>query len=274
MPILESTQEINPKLLLNTRRYLFLTVILVLGGVALIGFAIKPQIETILESSRNISKERQYFDSLTQKLTELKQIEFSAEFEQKDRVDEVLPSYKPVLEILFNLSQASQQNEITVQELEFSPGKLATESAETTSAQTTATKKDLGYLPLQLNITVAGEGEDMDEFLAIIERIAPFTTITELNMKEDRQSNAGQTQRQQTEDGEKSAEMTIETYYYVNTITTSIDASLPSVGEEQMDVFETIQKFRPTEFEKPTQIKSDDVEDLFGIEGFDLGGEL
>lgn len=270
MPILESSQEMNPKLLLNTRRFLFLTGILVLGGVALIGFAIKPQIEAILKSSKTISKDRQHFDNLTQKLNELKQIEFSAEFEQKDRVNEVLPSYKPVLEILYNLNQASQQNQVIIQELEFSPGKLATESAETTNS---ISANNEGYSPLKLNLTAEGKSEDLDNFLAIIERIAPFTTITELEISEQGQ-RTGQEQQPEVEEERKSADMTIETYYYTNTITTKIDASLPSVGEEQMNVFETIQSFRPTQFEKPKEIKSDDIEDLFGIEGFDLGDEL
>jgi len=66
------------------------------------------------------------------------------------------------------------------------------------------------------------------------------------------------------------AELVLNTYYYTGSISTSIEAQLPSVGDEELRVFDTIQKFRPSEFEPPTEIKESDVEDFFGIEGFEF----
>lgn len=285
---LDSVQKINLKLLLNVRRYFLLAAALMIGSVALIGLAIKPQVESILAINKEINQERQYFEDLTQKLNELKHIEFSAQFEQKDKVDQVLPSHKPILEILFNLSQASRQHGIIISELNFSPGEIATESAQINN-QPAAASSGNPYSALQIDLTIEGRNDDLGPFITTVERIAPISTITDLKMgkkeytartrprlsdpdgslldNEDREERPPPQEEEET----VTAELALETYYYTNTIITKVDDKLPSVGDDEVKVFETIQKFMPTEFEQPSEIQSSDIEDLFDVEGFDFG---
>jgi Tfp pilus assembly protein PilO len=266
MPLIESDENLNLKLLINTRRDLLLAIALILGGVMMLAFAVKPQITALWESKDALSNQRQYFEKLTQKLNDLKQIKVSEEFKKKDKVDEVLPSHKPVLELLTNLSQASSQNNINITELEIAPGEISTDSTETTT-QVSKTNSNKNYSQLKLTMVAKGKRDDVDAFMEIAERIAPFTSIVELELKETRNRS-----EVQTESGSEStqADITFETYYYTGSIKTKVDTQLPSVGDAEMRVFDTIQQFRPTGFKPPSEIKSTDIEDLFGIEGFEF----
>ncbi len=266
MSLLESNKNLNLKLLINTRHDLLLAVALILGGLMMLIFAIKPQVTTLWASKNELSNQRQYFEKLTQKLNDLKQIQVSEEFEKKDKVDEVLPSHKPVLELLTNLSQASTQNDISITELEISPGEISTDSTKTTT-QVTKAGSNRNFSNLKLMMVAQGKRNDVDTFMEIAERIAPFTSIVELELKESRDRSAVE-----TESGNENtqADITFETYYYTGSIKTKVDTQLPSVGDKEMRVFDTIQQFRPTDFKAPSEIKSTDIEDLFGIEGFEF----
>ncbi len=131
MPLLESKNEANLKLFFNTRQKIILAMALIWGALAMIFLAIKPQVVYLFELNDNLEAERQTLAALKRKVQELDQIEFSQQFERKDKVDEVLPSNKPLLELLFNLNQAMIQTKASVTELKISPGKIGEETDRT-----------------------------------------------------------------------------------------------------------------------------------------------
>ena len=134
MPLLESKNEANLKLFFNTRQKIILAMALIWGALAMIFLAIKPQVVYLFELNDNLEAERQTLAALKRKVQELDQIEFSQQFERKDKVDEVLPSNKPLLELLFNLNQAMIQTKASVTELKISPGKIGEETDEPTKS--------------------------------------------------------------------------------------------------------------------------------------------
>jgi hypothetical protein len=267
MPLIEKGADNNIKLFINTRRYLLLSIILVWGTVALGAFAIKPQIDLVFNFRSDLAQEKDQYQNLVRKINELKQIEISQQFQQKETVDEVLPSHKPVLELLSNLYQAMQRAEVEVSALKINPGEIATEAAEaviTTPAQktkktTTVTKTPKAYNSLKLDLTVNGEQEKVDEFLELVERISPFTSIVELNIKKTFNKERDMTVTV--------AELLLNTYYYTQKIDSNITDQLPSVGEKELKAFNTIQQFMPSGFRPSTEIESADLEDLFGVRG-------
>ena len=263
MPLLESKNEANLKLFFNTRQKIILAMALIWGALAMIFLAIKPQIVYLFELNDNLEAERQTLAALKRKVQELDQIEFSQQFERKDKVDEVLPSNKPLLELLFNLNQAMIQTKASVTELKISPGKIGEEADEPTKSPAEKEEVSVRSLSsLSMDLTIKGEADRVDEFIELIEKIAPFTSIVELKLNS--RSDPDSDKKTAT------AELVLNTYYYTGSISTSIEAQLPSVGDEELRVFDTIQKFRPSEFEPPTEIKESDVEDFFGIEGFEF----
>ncbi|KUK79026.1 MAG: hypothetical protein XD95_0654 [Microgenomates bacterium 39_7] len=274
MPIKETKNDLNFKLLINTRKQLILAIIMIWGVVGLIFFAIKPQVETIFSTNQKLDQEKDQYQRITRKLEELKQIEVSDQFQQKEQVDHVLPSYKPVLELLFNLNQAVQLSGVNATNLQISPGEIATPSAELellesgTSRKSDApsTSKQRRYSNLALNLTVQGDSDAVDEFLELAERITPFTSIIELSIRGAR----GGDEEKSTSSTE--AEMTLHSYYYTQVITTDIDDSLPTVSDEELRAFNTIQQFVPSGFQQPTEVRNFNVEDLFEVPGFQFEG--
>ena len=275
MAILESKQDKNIKLFLNTRKHLLLSILFVWGAVSMLFFAIKPQLETVIEQRETLKKDVTQLEGISRKLNELKQIRLSDQFKQKDKVDEVLPSRKPVLELLTSLHQAMQQANVSVAALKINPGEITDEpsaeliaeggAASKPAAQTTKSKASTkGYSQLQMELKVRGDNDSLDEFLTLIERAAPFTSVVELSIRDTR-IGRGETAQTIAE-----AEMILQTYYYTQTITTNIDDALPAVGEAELRAFNTIQQFIPSDFRKPTQVTSSNIEDLFGITGFEF----
>ena len=160
-----------------------------------------------------------------------------------------------------------QRADVTVSALKINPGEIATESAEViiaepakaTTKKSVATKEQKAYSALKLDLTVNGEQENVDEFLQLVERISPFTSIVELNIKK--------TFNQEKDRTVTEAELLLNTYYYTQNITSNISDQLPSVGEKELKAFNTIQQFMPSDFRPSTEIESADLEDLFGIKG-------
>jgi hypothetical protein len=166
-----------------------------------------------------------------------------------------------------------EQSQVTISQLSISPGAIASQSAElnlvapaATRREDTTTKKPTSkrYGSLKMELTVKGETENVDQFLELVERMTPFTSIVELTLSTSQQKKAGSTAIL-TE-----AEMLLETYYYTQVITTSTSEQLPVVGDRELRVFNTIQEFIPSGFRTPTEIQPSDVEDLFKIQGFEL----
>lgn len=269
MALVESKSDLNIKLLINTRKKLILAIILVWGAVGLIFFAIKPQVESVFSVNKKLDLEKDQYQKVTNKLNELKQIQVSDQFQQKEKVDQVLPSYKPVLELLFNLNQAFQLADVSVTSFRISPGEIATPSAEQElissgkAIEEKETRNTRGYNSLSFELTIKGDSENVDEFLDIAEKITPFTSIVELSIRGERGGG---------ESNINEAEIVLDTYYYTQVISTNIEDSLPSVGDEELRAFNTIMDFVPSTFEQPTEIRSSEVEDLFDVPGFEFDG--
>lgn len=266
MPIMDTGSENNIKLFFNTRRHLLLAIVLIWSIVALVFFAIKPQVQTLFVLRSNLEIEKEQYMDISRKIQDLQSIRISDQFQQKEKVDEVLPSYKPVMELLFNLNEAMKESNVGITSLLINPGEIATESAEIslldpTSRDAATQRRQQRYSALRMELIVSGAEERVDQFLQLVERIAPFTSIVELeiNTRTDRE---GVTRTE--------AEMLLHTYYYTQTIVTRIDDQLPSIGEKELKAFETIQQFMPSGFQKPTAIQGADLEDLFGIRGFEF----
>jgi len=275
MPIKETKNDLNFKLLINTRKQLIIAIIMIWGTVGLIFFAIKPQIEAAFLTNQMLDEEKDQHQRITRKLEELKQIAVSDQFQQKEQVDRVLPSHKPVLELLFNLHQAVQLSKVRTTNLQINPGEIATPSAEldllesgTTrrADESASNRRSRRFSNLELSLTVQGTSDNVDEFLDLVEKITPFTSIIELNIRGTRGND------QDDPTGVAEAEMKLHSYYYTQVITTNIDDSLPSVSEEELRAFNTIQQFVPSGFQQPTEVRDYNIEDLFQVPGFQFQG--
>lgn len=256
--MIEKKRKFNFRLFIATRRYLALTIAFATAGVTILLFAAYPQVGTITSSYKKLQSEQSRLDKLQKKAIELEQIKLLPEFAQASYVDEVLPSHKPVLELLTSLNDAANNSQVIITDFVLSPGEIATDSTKVTSTRRSNTNYDV----LELELTAAGQLEQVEKFMALIERISPITTITDIALSRTTSTNQ--------DTGEETiaarANLKLNTFFFTQSIKSSIEATLPQIGTKEQNIFETIREFTPSNFEKQTEVQGGGQTDFFGID--------
>ena len=244
------------KIIWSTRKSLVFAVMLVLAALVLISSVVIPQAQEAIKAYEDMQKEQPKLDKLEQKLAALDQVQFSPEYAQISTVEEALPSKKPLLELMVALNEVSQANNTVVTEFELSPGLVASDS---TQLDTKA-----NYDQLSLDFTVEGTFQEIQDFLLGVEEISPFTTI--VSMEIGNQINTNSTDFIQ--DGETaifSAKLETETYFYTQPIASRVDAPLPVLSANELEVLAALAAFSPTELPSQTEIRGGGLQDLFQL---------
>ena len=122
-------------------------------------------------------------------------------------------------------------------------------------------KQSAEYDQLNLELSILGELNQVKEFMNLIERVSPLTTITSLTI--DRKTTSFTTEDQQL----TRADLFLNTYYYTKPISSTLSSALPDITVEEKDIFQEILDFTPPEVESQTQIIGGNNTDLFGIDG-------
>lgn len=259
--MIKNKNKFNWRLFIATRKYMALAISFASAGIAITIFATYPQIGTLTTTQRSIKTEKSKVDKLKRKSIELEQIKTLPEFAQAETVNEVLPSYKPVLELLTSLNESAISSEVIISDFTLSPGAIATDSTKT---QIKTKKSATNYDILELDLTVSGPLKNVEKFMALIERISPITTITNLSLS--RQSSGEETD---TEVAAK-ADLSLSTYFFTQSINAAIEVPLPQIGTKEQQVFLTVKEFLPSNLEKQTEIRGGGQTDFFGIDKLEL----
>ena len=260
MPILNKLNSFSLNMLMGPRKNLVMTIAFGLTGLILLGLSVS-QINGVFALNKKLTTEQQKLTQLNQKAQELEQLKFSPEFAQADVVNKVLPSHKPLLELLNNLNSVAAETSVSITEFEINPGEIATDSTQVTQ-QVTAKKQSTDYNQLDLKLTIIGELNQIRRFMDFIERVSPLTTITSLTV--DRKVEGGQLS------GTTRADLALSTYYYTKSIASTLSSPLPEISAQEREIFQEILSFTPAELESQTEIISGENEDLFGISGLDV----
>lgn len=254
--MIEKNNKFNWRLFIFTRKYIIYSSLLFISGVAILVFAAYPQIDTINQLNARLKTEKNRIEKLKRKSIELEQVKTIPEFAQSDLVDKVLPSHKPVLELLTSLNSIASLTQVAISDFTLSPGEISTDS---TQVQTTS-KSSSSYGILVLELSATGPLSNVERFMTMIERITPFTTITSLSLS--RQSGVSGN----LENVNAKADLSLETFFFTQPIRTTIESPLPIISASEQNVFTTIKEFTPSDLEKQTEIKPGSKEDFFGID--------
>lgn len=264
MPI--KKKKFNSRIFLRTRRYIIVAGVFVVVSVFLLLLAVIPQVQEIFSLRSEIRKEEPRYDQLKNKFIQLDAVEITAEFQQKELIDATLPSKKPLLELLEGLNTAALASGIVVEEFNLAPGVIASESASTASQspplrEGRSARKLASVQGMEVNFTIAGSFEQIQHFAEVVEQIAPFTTITSLelsNPKNRPSSDGGQL---------FTAEIVTETTYYVGSVTTKIDTPLPVLTAQDKLILSKLEPFVESNLPEQNTIEQGGAEDLFKVEG-------
>lgn len=254
--------KLNWRFFFYSRKYFSLGVALIIAAVTIFVFATYPQVDVALSNHQLLQKEEKNLEKVRKKSIELEQVKLLPEFTQAALVDEVLPSKKPLLEIISSLNNVANTNNVTLTDFSVKPGDIASDSTKVNTQRSSSNTK---YQKLDSNLAASGTIEDVENFISILERITPITTVTDISLSRSRKEGA---------DGEEivlaKADLSISSYFFTQSIRAAVDQPLPKIGEKEKEIFNTIQEFTPTTLDKQTTIESGNLEDIFNIDGIDI----
>ncbi len=263
-------EKLNIRYLLTTRRPLLLTGILGLVSVLLLLAVGLPQVQQNFTLWNTWQKEKAARDQLRKKVAQLQQVSTDITADQAALVNTVMPSRKPLLELLSGLNQVALLTNVTFQTVELSPGSIATVAAETTptTKRTGNTRKaNQEYETLEVDLTVTGRLGDINRFFQQVEQVAPATTITALSL----QKQAGRasltvatTEQIAPADEVYEADMTVETYYFTKSISATLDSPLPTIGAAEQALLEQMRSYTKGSVQTQDRIEGGGLQDLFG----------
>jgi len=265
--------EINIQSLITNRRYLIFTVVSALVALTVVFSGIIPQINSLFDLNSEIELGQEKLDVLRQKTADLENIEAREAYDSLESVDRILPSKKPLLELLTALNLVAGKNNVSFVDLSLSPGKIASESAEfLDGAKTKGRKKKVqpatgdGYDSLIVELEIFGLFDNVQKFFLDIEKVAPLTTITSLSLdikSDDIISPSDEVQ----------AEVVLGSYYFTQSVTANVSSSLPSIGSKEREIIAEIKDYLYPSVNVRKQIEGGGLEDLFGLSLQEIGEE-
>lgn len=263
MPILNKLEGLNLTLLMNTRKSLMMAV--AFGATALILLVLfYQQLMGVFDTRAKLQVEQRKVDQLNEKASQLEQLRLSPEFAQAEQIHRVLPSHKPLLELLNNLNSVANETQVSITEFEINPGEIATDSTQVGGATSTR-RTSADYDQLDLQLTIVGELSQIRRFMDLIEQTSPITTITNLTVDRKVAGTGSGTSANATR-----ADLALSTYYYTKSISSTLSSALPQISAREREVFQAILAFSPTELEAQTEIVTGANQDLFGINGLSV----
>ncbi len=262
---MKKKQEINIRSLVINRRYLIFSGIGILVVLMVVFLGIIPQVNNLLDMRREIDSGQERLSILRQKTIDLENIEAREAYDSLESVNRLLPSKKPLLELLTALDLVSGKNNVTFVDLSLSPGKIASESAEFLDvAKTTSRRKKIqsstgdGYDSLVVELEIFGLFNNVQQFFLDIEKVAPLTTITSLSLdiKSDNIIRPSD---------EVQAEVVLGSYYFTQSVAAGLGSSLPNIGNKEREIIEEIKNYLYPTINVQKQIEGGGLEDLFGL---------
>lgn len=256
-----SLQDLSLQYLLQTRRYLVFAVgftVVAVATAAFIFFIQYPQDQTLWQT---LQTEKNQVVVLQQKAATLEDTTFIAQADNRQKIDILLPSKKPLLQLLNNTGQAARDAQVILVAIETSPGRIASGSAQLQTninqfAPETVTTKVNGVNVLTIGLTVNGTLPQINAFVKNIEQIAPISDITHLELQ-PQSDPSGRTDLYQ-------AKMKIASSFSTQPVTVDADAPLPQIQTDQEDFLNHLDTFQFIAEAPQSTIEGGGLNNLFG----------
>ncbi|MBP9819686.1 hypothetical protein KBC79_03030 [Candidatus Woesebacteria bacterium] len=257
MPEKKNTKQLNLKVFLATRQYFVATVGLGIFSVLLVLAAILPQLNASWTLFNQWQAEKPKLEKLKAKLVELQNVQFTAEYGQKQIVESALPSHKPLLELLSSLNNIAAVHQVTIDHFQINPGEIASDAASlapNNKKKNTTGPNNVDSLDLELK--VSGTFEDVTNFLVTVEKVAPFTSIRSMSFG-DKDKDTEVLANRVLE-----ATLQTRTYFFTQSVKATIEAPLPKLTAQDQQVLGELASFSTIELPDQTEVVGG-VEDLF-----------
>ena len=258
--------SLNIQSILTNRRYLVFSILIGLIGLTAIFSGIVPQLNNLLDVRSEIKVSEKKVISLRQKVADLSSLEAQEAFTYVESVDQILPSKKPLLELMSALSLVAGRNNVSFTDLSLSPGRIASESAEfldearslNNGSRVVKSKNDQGFETIVVELEISGIFKNVQGFFSDIEKVAPLTTITSLSLDIKSDDIISPTDEVQ-------AELVLSTYYFTQSVSAGVDSLLPNISTHEQEIINEINGYMYPAINTQEQIEGGGLEDLFGL---------
>jgi hypothetical protein len=272
-------KDINIRRFLFVRRFLILSVVMMITAVSIVLFALFPQVQQIIQTTGIIRTEDVTLRNLQRKIAGLAQVNDLEEYANRDKVDQALPVQKPLLPLLETARRVSLSSGASLISIETSPGKLASISAQLSAQPATAVGPDgapvqpstittydmsasdgqvHGVDKMDIQVTIRGTLTQISDFITQIERSTPITNVTEIDLKDESGEAAANPQF--------TAELRLSSYYFTRAIEVAIDAPLPETGVKEREFLNQLNAYTVSNDQgQSSQVQGGGRNDLFGV---------
>ncbi len=239
-----------------------LTILLITTSLAVSFFGTWPQVQASIEMWRTYEASEAKVKSLAAKNRQLQDVLDPTLLDQINTVDSLLPSRKPLIELLTAVNVLSKQTQVVITSVELRPGAIATDGAKV-SNRGQLKKGDSDTL--EINMIVSGTLSQVNQFFNTIERTTPLTTITSLSLTpKDRNTALVSTDTiASLQNRAYQAELTLAASYFTRPVSANLDASLPQLSSDQTKLISDLKTFTVNKIDPQTQILGGGLEDLF-----------
>ncbi len=225
--MLETKQKkTNYQYLLQTRKFLLVSI----GLAAVCAFValtiLFPNVSKVTTLSANIKKEQRKLDNLQKKKDILQNVSSTDLYGKKDKINAILPSTKPLLQLLNQIDRVSSENQVIISEFGLVPGQISTDSAKEKTTKKSPTQ-NANVDSIETKIVVVGTINRINAFLKEINFIAPLTQITELSLKGINRKDL--VEQQTAGESVFEATLTLSTSFFVGKVQADPAKSLPDV---------------------------------------------
>jgi hypothetical protein len=264
-------RKLNRRYLMITRRYATFGAGLLAASLLIGFFVMVPQLNSSYQLWGEARSAQKSITELQQKVAQLVALPESVLLSQEGAINAVLPSHKPLLELLNSFSQVAQQTNVSFSDVSLSPGRIATDSASLAGAKSrsSSSRKLTDFDQIDLELSIAGRLVDVQQFLEKIETVAPVTSVTRMSLNE-KQARAVEGEEGELEELFE-AQLVTTTYFFTKSVTAAISAPVPELSAAQNKVLQEVGLFTVPVVTSQTQIRGGGQEDLFGVSsGFEL----
>jgi len=248
----ENNKEFNWRLFWNTRKELVLGILFFVLSLMILLIGILQQIKPIQNDLKELKDKQAELAKFSEKAEQLKQLAIDPNFSQSSSIDKVLPSHKPLLEILSNLNSVAYSSEVVIKNFSLNPGEIAT---DTTKVKKTTNNQRYDYL--DLDFSVSGPLWKIQNFLTLIEQVTPISTVTNIsinrNIDEDKNAQA-------------QADLVLRTFFFTQPIKTTITSPLPVIASADRKIIEDINELIPNTLEQQKDVITGNRGNLFGLQ--------
>lgn len=254
--MLNNQDELNYRLIWNTRKELVLAALSLAFAFIIFAMVFLRQIAPIKDAFAELATTNKELAKFQTKVDELENIAFDSEYDKMTEVDDVLPSYKPLLELLNNLNGVAVESETLIKNFSISPGEIATDSTLVTKS-----RRHNAYDELVLEFSVSGTLGNVQNFMTLIEQVTPISTITNISLSQQINDDSSI---------ETTANLKLKTFFFTQSIAVTLTEPLPAIENEHLIILEEIKKLIPSNLPTQEEVIKHDRGNLFGIQGMSV----